>query len=144
MLTLPPDIDGPRLLWAISGVESSFGGDVSPRHERGYCATGKYFDLARTKQWGCLAHCSFGPWQVMYASFSSDIRPTDIMAQPEIVAGAAVQLIQKRIIGVEHATKIEQIADAYNSGDWRDSTVPEAYIADVVKYYNTIPIGAMS
>lgn len=143
MLKLPADLDGARLLWALAGNESSFGVESNPRHEAAYCHGGKYFDAARTKAWGCLAHCSFGAWQVMYANFVPAISPLDILQQPELVAGACVQLIQNRITGAEKATTIEEIADAYNSGDWRDKNVPEQYIADVVKNY-AVPIGGLS
>jgi hypothetical protein len=72
-------LDRVRLLWAIAGVESSFGLNCTPRHEQGYCYSGKYFDRQRSHDWGCLAHCSFGPWQVMYPHFPLDVSPLSLM-----------------------------------------------------------------
>lgn len=142
-LKLPPTIDGARLLWAIAGNESNFGTNVSPRHEDAYCYHGRYYDKAFTNLWGCLAHCSYGPWQVMYPNISmGNISPLDAAVRPEIVANMAVRFINKRILMAEKATTIEEVADAYNSGDWRDSIIPEKYIADLVKNY-AIPIGGV-
>jgi hypothetical protein len=62
-------LDKVRLLWGIAGVESSFGLNCNPRHEQGYCFGGRYLDTDRTREWGCLAHCSYGPWQVMFSNF---------------------------------------------------------------------------
>jgi hypothetical protein len=141
-LKVPPTIDGARLLWALAGNESSFGLNASPRHEQAYCHGGRYYDKALTGIWGCLAHCSFGAWQVMYPniSFGGAVSPLDVMNKPEVAANAAVQFINRRILMAEKATTIEEIADAYNSGDWRDSIIPEKYIADLVKNY-AIAIG---
>lgn len=68
-------IDKVRLLWGISGVESSFGLNSTPRHENGYCYGGRYFDAPASAKWGCLAHCSYGPWQVMFNHFPVGVSP---------------------------------------------------------------------
>jgi len=62
-------LDPVKILWAFAGVESSFGLQSNPRHENGYCYNGRYFDAMLTDKWGCLAHCSYGPWQVMFTNF---------------------------------------------------------------------------
>lgn len=72
-------LDKVKLLWAVAGVESSFGLNCYPRHEPGYCYGGKYFDRARSQEWGCLAHCSYGPWQVMYSNFPLDVSPLSLV-----------------------------------------------------------------
>lgn len=72
-------IDKVKLLWGLSGVESTFGLNCSPRHEPGYCYGGRYFNPVVTKSWGCLAHCSFGPWQVMYANFPFGVSPLSLV-----------------------------------------------------------------
>lgn len=72
-------LDKVRLLWGICGVESSFGANCNPKHEAGYCFGGKYFNPVATRSWGCLAHCSFGPWQVMYANFPYGVSPLSLM-----------------------------------------------------------------
>jgi hypothetical protein len=76
-------MDAAKLLWAFAGVESSFGLNSAPRHEWGYCYNGRYFDSAATAEIGCLAHCSYGPWQVMYANFPKGIDPRQLIQYDE-------------------------------------------------------------
>lgn len=145
-LTLPEGIDGRKLLWALAGNESSFGANVAPRHEDGYCYAGKYYDKQATAAWGCLAHCSFGPWQVMYPNFDKGTSPLLAAISPVVVVEAAVSLIQKHIVGAEQAATLEEIAEAYNSGDWHHKEIKQPvaeYIAKAVKNY-ALPIGAMA
>jgi hypothetical protein len=73
------NVDKVRLLWGLAGNESSFGLNCTPRHEPGYCYGGRYFNPVASRSWGCLAHCSFGPWQVMYANFPVDVSPLSLM-----------------------------------------------------------------
>jgi hypothetical protein len=136
-LKVPAGIAGAQLLWALAGNESSFGVRCGPRHEGAYCRGGKYFDPALTSLWGCLAHCSYGPWQVMYPNISrgGNVDPLDAARRPEITANAAVRFLNEIIFGREKAATIKQVADAYNSGDWRDDNKPEGYIAELVKNY---------
>jgi hypothetical protein len=86
-------LDRVRLLWAIAGVESSFGANCTPRHEGGYCYGGKYFDRPRSHEWGCLAHCSFGPWQVMYSHFPFDVSPLSLMWETDGRVAAEICLL---------------------------------------------------
>ncbi len=72
-------LDKVRLLWGISGVESSFGLRSSPHHDASYCVGGRHFDHAATAVWGCLAHCSFGPWQVEFPNLSPGVSPLVVM-----------------------------------------------------------------
>jgi hypothetical protein len=72
-------LDKVGLLWGLSGNESSFGLNCTPRHEAGYCYNGRYFNPVSSRSWGCLAHCSFGPWQVMYANFPVDVSPLSLV-----------------------------------------------------------------
>jgi hypothetical protein len=66
---LPDGVDGAQLLWALSGVESSFGMDCQPRHEPAFDVGGPYaahlpcsIFLAR---YGAAGACSYGPLQLM-------------------------------------------------------------------------------
>ncbi len=93
--------------------------------------------------WGCLAHMSFGPWQIMYANMNPGIGPMELLTRPELTALAVTFLIQNRIVRAEKAQTLEELADAYNSGDWRDKNVPEQYIADLVSNYK-VPLGALA
>ncbi|HVJ09709.1 MAG TPA: hypothetical protein VM554_15130 [Acidisarcina sp.] len=139
-LWVPESIDGPRLLWALSGCESSFGANCTPRHEMAYCI-GIYSHDPRvielTREFGHDAHCSFGPWQLLLVNASSFTTPEDFV-RVDRCAMETASYINMRIIRAQKATTIEQIADAYNSGTWRDRSVPEKYIADCVHYYNDV------
>jgi len=72
-------LDKVRLLWGIAGVESTFGLDCNPRHETGYCYGGHYFPYDASKLWGCLAHCSYGPWQALFVDFAVGVSPLSLM-----------------------------------------------------------------
>jgi len=86
-------LDKVRLLWGIAGVESTFGFDCNPKHEAGYCYGGKYFDRDRSHSWGCLAHCSYGPWQAMFSDFSIRVSPLSLMWDLDGRVAAEVSLI---------------------------------------------------
>lgn len=133
------DIDGPQLLWALAGKESSFGANCTPRHEDGYCpdAHGRYSSApivqTLTAKFGHAAHCSYGPWQILLVNCGQDADPQRF-ERCEYAAMKTVAHINTAILD-KGATTIEQIADAYNSGNFRDGNVPEKYIADVLANY---------
>ncbi len=147
-LHVPAGIDGARLLWAISGCESSFGANCLPRHEMYYhnlALEGKNAQLvALTKMYGCDAHSSFGPWQELLVNCGPDTRPEDF-ANLDRAAMETVQFINWRILGLEQATTVEQVAVAYNSGKWKWMTTPPGaanYAQECLRYYNTVPMPA--
>lgn len=144
-LTLPKGIDGAKLLWAISGCESTFGYDCKPRHEAGYCSGGTYGAdpdvLALTAKLGHLAHCSVGPWQLMLANW---VGITDTTAfDLDTCASQTVRFINRRILGQQHAMTLSEIFDSYNSGNFRDKNVPVAYMAKGNRYYASVPLPAL-
>jgi hypothetical protein len=121
MRPFPGDLSGVdpvKLLWAISGVESSFGQFSNPRHEQGYCSNGRYFDPKATSEWGCLAHCSYGPWQVMFTNFPQSISPVGLLVQGDGASAADASL--QAAIGVLNraiargAANLTDIVIAYN------------------------------
>lgn len=147
LLDLPSAIDGPRLLWAIAGNESSFGANATPRHEAAYCYGGKYFKAAKngnplaalTKSWGCLAHCSFGPWQILLVNVPT-FSPMELMTDAEVSARAALQHLNRNVlrsIDLQRpvANVLRDIGDAFNSGNARDQIIPEEYIRRLVGNY---------
>lgn len=143
MLWLPAAIDGPKLLWALAGCESSFGANCAPRHEPYYhqlAVEGKNQQLVRlTALFGCEAHSSFGPWQELLVNSGPGTKPEDF-ANISRCAMEVVTFINRRILGGEKAQTIEAIAEAYNSGKWAWLEVPpgvERYAADCRRYYDT-------
>lgn len=141
-LWVPDSISGPHLLWALGGCESSFGLNCQPRHEAAYC-TGAYSHTPQivklTGDYGHGAHCSYGPWQILLVNCGSDPAPHDLMDISR-AAMETVTFINRRILKGEKAITVAEIADAYNSGDWRDRIVPEKYIADCLEYYGHKPL----
>lgn len=128
-------LDPVALLKAISQVESSYGQNSNSHHEKGYCYGGAYYNSALTKLYGCEAHCSYGPWQVMYPTaleLMQGIVPYDLQS-PETSLVVATMYINRAIS--RGADSLEKIADAYNSGSFKDSNVPAAYIAKVQEAY---------
>lgn len=65
--------------------------------------------------------------------------PLDLW-KDEIAIKWVIKLINERIIG-RGAKTLEEIADAYNSGNFRDSIVPEKYIADLKRHYEEVHYG---
>jgi hypothetical protein len=150
LLALPQGIDGAQLLWAISGCESSFGANCKPRHEPYYhnlAAAGTNAQLvALTAQYGCDAHSSFGPWQELLVNCSPNMKPENF-ADIDRAADQAVRFINRRILLLERATTVAQIAAAYNSGKWKWLIVPpgvERYAAQCEGYYESTPMPAES
>jgi hypothetical protein len=142
-LWVPSDIDGPRLLWALSGCESSFGANCTPRHEAIYC-TGRYSQspevVQLTKLYGHGAHCSYGPLQILLVNCIG-ASPQDMSSLSRAVMESA-GFINRRILKAQGAKTVAEIADAYNSGTWRDQIIPEKYIAYCQKYYDSEPMPA--
>ena len=129
------DVDFEALLWAIGGVESSHGRFYGPRHETAYCRGGRYYDRKLTRKHNCMAHCSYGPWQLMYAnavSIKKAITP-ELMLEPLHALPITVGWM-RRVIN-RGAVTVRDIADAWNSGSHRDKFIPVAYIKKVEALY---------
>lgn len=113
--------DKARVLWAFCGVESSFGANCNPRHETGYCYGAKYFNPHLSSLWGCLAHCSYGPWQVMFANFPPDVSPLSLMwaddgrVAADLSLRAAVGVLNKAI--ARGANGFAALVEHYNGPD---------------------------
>ena len=148
LLAMPAGIDGAKLLWALSGNESSFGENCKPRHEPYYHAlaeSGKNAQLNElTKLFACDAHSSFGPWQILLVNCAKGTRPEDFI-NLDRCAVQTVNFINRRILLAEKAQTVAEIADAYNSGDWRDRQPASVakYVADCQRYYDTEPMLAV-
>src|SRR3972149_11779757 len=104
-----PGADVPRLLLAISGVESSYGKNNIPRHEDSYCRNqnGRNVNaivILRHRRWGCEACCSWGPWQQLYHQ-SADLgfagaphELTDPQSSLPFVIKRLRQIIQRGVV----------------------------------------------
>ncbi len=132
---LPSSMDGGLLLWALSGVETSFGVGVKPRHEVEYCPQfqwhkqiqpdaqgtwakrpGKYSSGNYQQQifakFECLACCSWGPWQIM-AGNAVGYTPVELMSDMEKATEATIAFMNRKIATVKPQT-LEEFATMWN------------------------------
>lgn len=143
LLPIVSGIDIPRLLIAISGVESSYGTNAIPRHEDSWCPNqhgrnANKIVIPRHRRWGCEACCSWGPWQLLYhtaADQGFDGAPHEL-TDPHVSLAPVAQRL--RAIAKQGAASVSDFADAWNSGTFRDGIVPVVYIARLVKEYATL------
>ena len=115
---LPPGVDGAQLLWALSGVESSFGADCQPRHEPAFDVGGMYATHypmpGLLRCWGSAAACSYGPWQLMLCNAPSSCPPSgfDVL---DTAAFATVGFLNSKLRQWKPQT-LAQIGDCWNAG----------------------------
>jgi len=115
---LPDGVDGTQLLWAMSGVESSFGADCNPRHEPAFDVGGIYGSHAPMpdllKFYGSpAAACSYGPWQIMLAN-APGCAPDDF-DDIDHAASATVSFLNQQLRRFSPQS-LEEIGEVWNAG----------------------------
>ena len=132
-------IDGARLLWAVSGRESSFGQNMKPRREPAYDVGGHYADAPGIRQgleqYGRAFACSYGPLQIM-ACNAHGFTPAELGAEPEKAVAAAVSMLRLTVLRAQKAATLEQICQAWNAGHVGGRCTP-GYEQEVRHYYFT-------
>lgn len=139
-----PGLEPVRVLWAIGGKETSFGDNIVPRHENGYCFSSPAYKAdARlremTKVDGCAAHSSYGPWQILYYNAlitDKSIALTQLLYDANVCARVTVDRLN-HVIQAQGLVTLREIADAWNSGNGKDRNIPEEYIKAVEANYLT-------
>lgn len=131
-------LDPVLVMWAFAGNESSFGANCTPRFEPAYFA-GRYahepWQEQLNKEYGQDGAKSYGPWQVMLCNCPSGTKPGDYQ---ELAAGAVAFIsYMNREIRAQKPQTLDEMGDMYNSGNWHDDNVPEVYIANLRKHYDT-------
>jgi hypothetical protein len=148
-------IDVDRAMAAIKRVESSDGHNNYPRFEAAYAPKGETFTVQghlitgtgacwnaivakRWAQYGMASACSFSSYQIL-AHTAMDIGFADVpwaLWDDRIAA----TYVRRKILGIigMGATTIEQLADAWNSGSFKDGIIPTKYIADVRAAYDSL------
>lgn len=136
-------VNGPALLWALAGVESSFGAQrLYARYEPAYAPGGIYFASPNMKalwgRYGAPAACSWGAFQIMYVvAWELGYRDAPWGLQDDdTCASYASKLIIDRFFGAQHLTRPEDIFDAYNTGTAKDRVIPVAYIMKAKGIYD--------
>lgn len=137
LLKVPAGIDGATLLYALSGNESDFGANCKPRFEPAYFS-GRYAKAAAQAQlnaeYGEDAAKSYGPWQVMLIN-APGFAPDELAEDLEKACTATVGYINRYVLTAQKAVTLEEIADTFNSGNWRDANVPHVYISNFLQHY---------
>jgi hypothetical protein len=137
-------LHGPQLMWAMAGNESSFGKNCTPRFEPAYF-TGHYSTTDRQRKlnetYREYGACSWTPWQVMAIHAERfGFKLEELINLHK--CGELFLLYMKHEI-LEHpiypCRTLDQIGDAYNSGNWHDKNIPEKYIKDLKdNYFNHV------
>lgn len=151
------DLDGDVLLEAIAHVESSGGANNWPRLEAAYMpkgvtvtaqgrlifGTGACFnEIVRKRwlKWGVSSAGSYGPWQILYHT-AADLgfagAPWELWS-PETVRMFVIARLRK--IEKAGARTVEEFADAWNSGNFRDTIIPSVYINEVKAAYTALSV----
>ena len=142
-LHAPAGIDGAKLLWAIAGNESAFGEDINPRHEPAYCPNenGRFARniAGLSTMWGCWAHCSYGPWQLMFCN-SNGVSPLTMANDCAAALYQTISFLNSYIFGRLGAKTIEQVGHAYNFGELPEPGAPEDSYVTKLKLNYGVPI----
>lgn len=118
---LPPSVNGSQLLWAMSGVETTFGKNTTPRHEPAFDVGGKYGANAPMpallKLYGSpLAASSFGPLQIMLCN-AGGMSPCDFNDLDSAVHASA-SFLNSRLRHYEPRS-LAEIGEVWNAGSIR-------------------------
>lgn len=140
-LKFPFEIDKLQFLFALSGVESSFGKNNKPRYEPAYGQGGLYFRRSIALQrevamYGRDAASSWGPWQILHivaVEYGYDGAPHELQFA-DVSLPFVVAHLNKFVS--RGADTLEKVLDCYNSGNHRDANVPENYIQKFIAHYN--------
>ncbi len=135
-------VDTEALLWAVYECEKYTRQYRTPRFEPAYAPGGLYFrssSMVRQEyaRWGSSAACSYSNFQIMFIvarELGYDAPPL-ALDKDSVALPYVVRYINVRILATPGVETVENIADAYNSGTYRDANVPERYINKFVRKY---------
>lgn len=131
---LPAGVDGKQLMWAIAGVESSFGANCTPRHEPAFDKGGAYAAHAPMPlllaRFGSQAACSYGPWQLMFCNAPATYLPTNF--SDENAACRATVIFLNAELRRFAPKNLAEIGECWNAGH----ICPDpAYVAKLAAAY---------
>jgi hypothetical protein len=140
--------DGKALLGALAENESAFDRGDAPRFEPSYYYGSRKYEQSKElrdaiARQGALAACSWGPFQIMAMNA---LRLGYPLEEPlyglwhvDVSLPYVVKLVQE-ILTKQKPPSPDDFADAYNSGNWRDSiSTPVAqYRADFLRRFKDV------
>ncbi len=147
-------INGRAALKAIAHVETEYGRRwAASKHEDAYCYGGPYYrgdgpggrmgdDELRglTDRWGCSAHESWGPWQVLFiTAWEHGYHDDPVRLRvPDVAIGPVITILNSRLFDRVKDAKPADVFDAWNSGRARDKVIPEDYLAKAMPHYERL------
>lgn len=136
----PPNLDAFRLVKAISMMESSGGKNCQPRHEKAYC-TGIYSKASQvvrlTALYGHSAHCSYGPWQILFVNCPAGMAPSQMRDADECARATSNHLVRMNIR--LRPQTVEQWGQLWNGGHIGASNPGvDAYVGMLREYYDKL------
>jgi hypothetical protein len=141
---LPAGIDGPTLLWAIAGNESSFGVNTVPRHEPAYDVGGSFYayslvQRALIAEYGSAAACSYGPWQMMFCVAPTGTQP-EAFEDLDQCAAMVVEFLNYDLANQKPQT-LAEIGSIWNAGHIQRPMSPavQAYADELQNNYAVPP-----
>jgi len=141
--SLPSSVDGIKLLWGLSGNESSFGIDCIPRYEPAYDIGGIYGDnqvmVPLLVKYGRAAACSYGPWQILFANAESYGYTPDDLSDLSKVTQTTVSYLNFLLVRFK-PTSLTGIGECWNAGHTMSIPPPGVarYVTDLVKNYSIV------
>lgn len=156
---LPPTVDRQILMDAIAAQETAGGVNNCPRFEVSYMPTGFACTVqgrilrgtganwnpivqARWEKWGLASAASYGAHQVLYhtaADLGFDKHPALLWVEPDTCRQAVIARLNQ--IAAKGAQTVEQFADAWNSGSFRDRFEPKDYMRELRAHYDRLAAG---
>lgn len=137
----PLGLNAYALLYMLGGVESSFGLVASQaRFEKAYARGGPYAVPELDKEFGDMAACSYGPWQIMFVNARSvcpEVVPEELRTSVR-AAGVASALFLNRQLRAKKPKTAADVLDIWNTGTQRDAIRPSShYVIKGTNYYQS-------
>jgi hypothetical protein len=137
----PLGLDPYALLYMLGGVESSFGLVArQARFEKAFSRGGPYFVPELDKEFGDMAACSYGPWQIMFVNarrVCPEVTPEELRTSVR-AAGVASALFLNSQLAAKKPQTAAEVLDVWNTGTQRDSLKPSPHYTDKgVGYYRS-------
>ena len=133
--------DGAALLYALYLNERYARHNEVPRFERGYAPGGRYCNRRLWEQYGRASACSYSNWQLMFP-VACELGYAGTPEQLDDDATAiewVVRLLRTRLVRLSRkddgGAALDELLDAYNSGNPHDANVPAHYIAQGAEHY---------
>lgn len=136
-------INGSAALRAIAQVETGYGRQgLATLHEAAYCYGGRYYlgsaDLQRLSlTYGCLAHQSYGPWQILFVTaYEVGFRGDPVeLREPSRSVEYVVGVLNLRTLDKLMDATVEDLFDAWNTGRARDRFTAPDYVKKAKGHY---------